>query len=54
MTLTQRLFALRDDYARMKSLHRELEPIAREMSEVMVKILKRENAQDRRVANAHR
>lgn len=51
MTLTQRLFSLRERYARMKRLHRERNPIAREMSHIMVKLLKRENAQDRRKLN---
>lgn len=54
MTLTRRLLLLRERYARLKRLHREREPIAREMSMIVVKLLKRENAQDRRLHNANR
>jgi hypothetical protein len=50
MILTQRLFALREQYAAAKRQHREREPLAKEMAYIVVKLLKRENAQDRRLA----
>lgn len=54
LTLAQRLFALKGEYDRSKRQHREREPLAREMSHIMVQILKRENARDRREArDAH-
>ena len=50
MTLTQRLNALKAEYAKHKKQHRERDYIAREMSHIMVKLIRRELAQDRRSA----
>jgi len=51
MTLTQRLHALKEQYAKLKRHHRKRDDVAKEMSHIMVKLIKREVAQDRR-ANA--
>ena len=51
MTLRKRLDSLKAQYARLKRQHRRRNDIAREMSFIMVKLIKRELAQERR-ANA--
>ena len=48
-TLKQRLDALKIRYAKAKRNHKEHDSIAHEMAFIMVKILKREIAQDKRL-----
>ena len=54
MTLTQRLEALKIEYAKSKKQHRPRDYLAREMSHIMVKLIKREINQEKREArDAH-
>ena len=54
MTLTKRLEALKIEYSRAKKQHRPRNCLAREMSHVMVKLIKREINQEKREArDAH-
>lgn len=48
LTLTQKLVALRKEYDRCIRRRRKSEEVHKEMVEVMRRILKRENSQDRR------
>ena len=50
-TLTQRLAALKIEYARMKRQHRRRNDLVREMSYIMVKLIKRELRQEARDAH---
>ena len=53
MTLVQRLEALKAQYAKAKRQHQARNDLAREMSHIMVKLIRRELAQERReVSNA--
>ena len=51
MTLTQRLEALKVRYAKAKRQHQARNDLAREMSHIMVKLIRRELAQERREAS---
>ena len=51
MTLIQRLQALKVEYAKSKKQHRPRDYLAREMSHIMVKLIKREIRQDMKGRN---
>ena len=51
MTLTQRLAALKIEYAKSKKQHRPRNYLVREMSHIMVKLIKREIRQEARDAH---
>ena len=51
-TLVQRLDALKEEYAKAKTQHKPRDYLAREMSHIMVKLIKREIRQEARDAHS--